>query len=127
MPSKSYLILVEENRQTSHVVKRVDSSRKILGWVEEREGQGCGREEGSMTSSLGKVCWVEEELRELRVGTLSPWHPWPPHWLSPNLLPPSSLAPWTLGLPPGLSFLTPLNFPSPSGSVISGILFLCNQ
>lgn len=25
------------------------------------------------------------------------------------------------------SFLTPLNFPSPQGSLISGILFLCNQ
>lgn len=26
-----------------------------------------------MTLALGKGCWVEEELRELRVGTSSPW------------------------------------------------------
>lgn len=78
MPSKSYLILEEEGRQTNHVLKRVDCPREILGWVEKREGQGCERQEESMTLSLGRGCWVEVELRELQVGTLSAWHPWPP-------------------------------------------------
>lgn len=65
MPSKSYLILVEEGRQTNHVLKRMDGPREILGWVEKREGQGCGRQEESTTLSLGKGCWVEVRLREL--------------------------------------------------------------
>lgn len=36
MPSKSHLILVEEGRQTSHVVEWMAPERSCLGWVEER-------------------------------------------------------------------------------------------
>lgn len=77
-----------------------------------------------MTLALSKGCWVEEELRELRVRT--------PH---PGILGLHAVSLVTcclplLGLwvsPPCLSILTLLNFPSPSGSFQGSSFFAISR